>query len=72
MRYIWLEIRVVSTCVKLSKISMHVKNWKIKNQHVYWFGLTELNKTKGIICGRKCSKTYIAAFLFLPSICIYC
>ena len=52
-----LEILVVSTCVNLNKMIVHVRNFKIKNQPVYWFGLTELNKTMGIMCGRNCSKT---------------
>ena len=47
-----LEISVVSTCVNLNKMSVHMKKWKIKNQPVHWFGLTELNKTMGIMCGR--------------------
>ena len=47
-----LEISVVSTCVNLNKKSMHVKNLKIKNPSVHWFGLNELNKTIGIMCGR--------------------
>ena len=50
-------ISVVITCVNLNKINMHVKNWKIKNQPVHWFGLTELNKTMGIICDRSSSET---------------
>ena len=37
-----------------------MKNLKIKNQSVHWFGLTELNKTMGIMCGRNSSKTWIA------------
>ena len=52
-----LEISVVRTCVFLNKMSVHVKNWKIKNQPVYWFSLTELNKKMGIMCGRNSSKT---------------
>ena len=53
-----LEISVVvSTCVNLNKISVYVKNWNIKYQPVHWFGLTELNKTMGIMCGRNSSKT---------------
>ena len=44
-----LQISVVSTCVNLNKMSMYVKNWKITNQTVDRFGLTELNKTMGIM-----------------------
>ena len=40
-----LEISVVSTCVHLNKMNVHMKNCKIKNQPVHWFRLTELNKT---------------------------
>ena len=36
-----------------------MKNWKIKNQPVHWFRLTELNKTIVITCGRNSSKTKI-------------
>ena len=53
-------ISVVITCVNLNKMNVHVKNLKIKRQPVHWFGLTKLNKTMGIMCGRKSSKTYIA------------
>ena len=52
-----LEISVVRTCVNRNKMNVHLKNWKIKNQSVHWFGLTELNKTMGIMCGRKSSET---------------
>ena len=52
-----LEISVVRTCVNLNKMNVHVKNWKIKNQPVHWFGLTELNKTMGIMCVRNSSET---------------
>ena len=55
-----LMISVVMTCVNLNKMNMHVKNLKIKRQSVHWFGLTELNKTMGIICGRNSSETEIA------------
>ena len=47
-----LVISVVITCVNLNKMNVHVKKLKIKRQPVHWFGLTELNKTIGIICGR--------------------
>ena len=46
-------ISVVITCVKLNKMNVHVKNLKIKRQPLHKFGLTELNKTTGIMCGRK-------------------
>ena len=52
-----LVISVVITCVNLNKMNMHVKNLKIKRQPVHWFGLTELNKTMGIVCGRNSSET---------------
>ena len=48
---------VVITCVNLNKMKAHVKNLKIKRQPVHWFGLTELNKTMGIMCGRNSSET---------------
>ena len=57
---ITLVISVVITCVNLNKMNVHVKNLKIKRQLVHWFGLTELNKTIGIMCGRDSSKTQIA------------
>ena len=52
-----LVISVVITCVNLNKMNVHVKNLKIKNQPVQWFGLTELNKTVGIMCDRNSSET---------------
>ena len=52
-----LVIPVVSACVNLDKMNVHVKNLKIKRQPVHWFGLTELNKTMGIMCGRNSSET---------------
>ena len=52
-----LVISVVITCVKLNKMNVHVKNLKIKRQPLHWFGLTELNKIMGIMCGRINSKT---------------
>ena len=52
-----LVISVVITCVNLNKMNVHVKNLKIKRQPVHWFRLTELNKTMGIMCGRKSSET---------------
>ena len=51
-----LVISVVITCVNLNKMSVHVKNLKIKRQPVHWFGLTEPNKTTGIMCGRNSSE----------------
>ena len=50
-------ISVVITCVNLTKMNVHVKNLKIKRQLLHWFGLTELNKTMGIMFGRKSTKT---------------
>ena len=52
-----LVISVVVTCVSLYKMNVHVKNLKIKRQSIHWFGLTELNKTMGIMCGRNSSET---------------
>ena len=52
-----LVISVVITCVKLNKVNVHVKNLKIKRQPLHWFGLTELNKTMVIMCGRNSSET---------------
>ena len=52
-----LLISVVITCENLNKINVHVKNLKIKRQPVHWFGLTELNKTMGIMCERNGSET---------------
>ena len=52
-----LVISVVITCVILNKMNVHVKNLKIKRQPVHWFGLTELNETTGIMCGRNNSET---------------
>ena len=52
-----LVISVVITYVKLNKMIVHVKNVIIKRQPVHWFGLTELNKTMGIMCGRNSSET---------------
>ena len=52
-----LVISVVVTCVNLNKMNVHVKNLKIKRQPVHWFGLTELNKTSGMMCGRNSSET---------------
>ena len=52
-----LVISVIITCVNLNKMSVQVKNLKIKRQPDHWFGLTELNKTMGIMCGRNNSET---------------
>ena len=52
-----LVISVVITYVKLNKMNVHVKNLKIKSQPLHWFGLTELNKSIGIMCGRNTSET---------------
>ena len=52
-----LVISVVITCVKLNKMNVYVKNLKIKRQPLHWFGLTELNKTMVIMCGRNSSET---------------
>ena len=57
---IGLVISVVITCVKLNKMNVHVKNLKIKRQPIHWFGLTELNKTMGILFGRNSGETQIA------------
>ena len=52
-----LVISVVITYVKLNKMNVHVKNLKIKSQPLHWFGLTGLNKSIGIMCGRNTSET---------------
>ena len=52
-----LVIAVVITHVNLNKMNVHVNNLKIKRQPVHWFGLTELNKTMGIMCDRNSSET---------------
>ena len=57
---IGLVSSVVITCVKLNKMNVHVKNLKIKRQPIHWFGLTELNKTMGILFGRNSGETQIA------------
>ena len=58
-----LVISVVITCVNQNKMNVHVTNLKIKRQLVHWFGLTELNETMRIICGRNSSETYIDEIL---------
>ena len=55
-----LVISVVFSCVNLNKMNVHVNNLKIKRQPVHWFGLTEPNKTMGIMCGGNSSETQIA------------
>ena len=50
-------ISVLITCVNLNKMNVQVKTLKIKRQPVNWFGLTELNETMGIMCGRNSSET---------------
>ena len=55
-----LVISVVITCVNRNKMNVHVKNLKIKRQPVHWFGLTELNETMRIMCGRNSSEAWIA------------
>ena len=52
-----LVISVVITCVNLNKMNVHVKNLKIKRLPVHWFGLTELNKTMGMMCDRNSNET---------------
>ena len=52
-----LVISVVITCVNQNKMIVHVKNLKIKRQSVHWFGLTELNETMAIMCGRNSCET---------------
>ena len=52
-----LVIPVVITCVNRNKMNVHVKNLKIKSQPVHWFGLTKLNETMRIMCGRNSSET---------------
>ena len=52
-----LVISVVITRVNLNKLNVHVKNLKIKRQPVHWFGLTEPNKTMGIMCVRNSRET---------------
>ena len=52
-----LVISVVITCVDQNKMNVHLKNLKIKRQPEHWFGLTEPNKTMGIMCARNSSET---------------
>ena len=53
-------ISVFITCVNLTKMNVHVINVKIKIQPVHWSGLTEPNKTMGIMCDRNSSETWIS------------
>ena len=55
-----LVISVVITCFNLNKMNVHVKNLKIKRQQVHLFGMTEPNKTMGIMCGWNSSEIKIA------------
>ena len=54
-----LVISVVITCVNLNKMTVRVKNLNIKRQPVHWVGLTELNETMRIMCGRNGSEIYV-------------
>ena len=51
-----LEISVVSAQVNLIGLLLHVKNRKMETLSAHWFGLTDLNKTMGKMCGRKIAK----------------
>ena len=42
------EISVVSAHVNLNGLSVHMKNRKMENRPVHWFGLTDLNKTNTV------------------------
>ena len=42
-----LDISVVSTHANLNGLSVHVKNRKMENRSVHWFGLTGLIKQCG-------------------------
>ena len=53
-------ISVVITCGNLNEMNVHVENLNVKRQPVHWFGLTELNKTMGLKCGRNSRETFIA------------
>ena len=48
-----LKISVVSAHVNHNGLIVHVKNRKMENRSVHWFGLTDLNKTMGKMCCRK-------------------
>ena len=55
--YVRPEIAVVTAHVNRNGLSVHVKNRKMENRSVHWFGLTDLNKTMEKTCGRLHSKT---------------
>ena len=59
-----LELSVVSAHVNLNGLMVHMKNRKMENWPAHWFGLTDLIKTMGKMCGRKNSKRYIADEIF--------
>ena len=46
----------VSAHVNLNGLSVHVKNRKMENWSVHWFGLTDLNKTIGKFATGKIAK----------------
>ena len=52
-----LEILAVCGHININGLSVHVKNRKMENRSVQWFGLTDFNKTMGKICNRLNSKT---------------
>ena len=56
VRDVRLEISAVSACVNRKGLSVHVKNRKMENRSVHWFGLSDLNKAMGKMCGLKNSK----------------
>ena len=51
-----LKISVISAGVSLNGLSVHVKNRKMENRSVHWFGMIDLNKTMRKMCGRLNSK----------------
>ena len=63
-----LEISVVSAHVNLNGLMVHVKNRKMENLSAHWFGLTDLTKTMGKVCGRKNSKIYTSYDFFQLSL----
>ena len=52
----------------LNGLMVRVKNRNMENWSAHWFGLTDLNKTMGKICGRKHSKRYTADGILLLSL----
>ena len=52
-------ISVVIQCVNLNKMNA-LEKLENNKQPVHWFGLTELNKTMGIMCSRNISEKQIA------------